>query len=79
MPLASDPRRAHVSHHRLQNLLNIDFTGIHAIENLFSIKIHEKQEQYEISTIILKFSLLMLDSPALGLGCINEEDDRCST
>ena len=42
MPLASDPRRAHVSHHRSQNSLNIDFTGIHALEHLFSIKFYEK-------------------------------------
>ena len=39
---ASDPRRGHVSHHRLQNSLNIDFTGIHALEHLFSMKFYEK-------------------------------------
>ena len=39
MPLASDPRRAHVSHHRSQNSLNIDFIGIHALGNLFSVKL----------------------------------------
>ena len=38
MPLASDQRRAHVSHHRSQNSLNIDFIGIHALEHLFSIR-----------------------------------------
>ena len=79
MPLASDPRRSHVNHHRSQNSLNIHFTGIHALGNLFSLTFYEKRDQNEISTIILKFSLLMLDSPALGLGCVNEEDDRCST
>ena len=39
MPLASDPRTAHVSHHRSQNSLNIDLTGIHALGNLFSVKL----------------------------------------
>ena len=71
MPLASDPRRAHVSHHRSQNSLNIDSTGIHAVEHLFSIRFCEKLDQIEISTIILKFSLLMLRwllDYTLGLG-----------
>ena len=39
MPLASDPRTAHVSHHRSQNSLNIDLTGIHALGNLLSVKL----------------------------------------
>ena len=39
IPLASDPRKAHVSHHRSQNALNIDLTGIHALGNLFSVKL----------------------------------------
>ena len=68
---ASDPTWGHVNHHRLQNSLNIDFTGIHALEHLFSIKFYEKWDQIEISTIILKFSLLMLRwllDYTLGLG-----------
>ena len=54
MPLVSDPRRAHVSHHRLQNSLNIDFTGMHALEHLFSIRFCEKLDKDEISRRILK-------------------------
>ena len=42
MSLASDPKIAHVSHHRLQNSLNIDFTGIHTLEYLFSIELSLK-------------------------------------
>ena len=79
MPLASDPRTGHVSIILMLNSLNIHFTGIHALGNLFSVTFYEIRDQDEISTIILKFSLLMLDSPALGLGCVNEEDDRGST
>ena len=62
MPLASDPRGAHVSIIDMLNSLNIHFTDIHALRNLFSITFYEKQDQDEISTMILKFSLLMLRS-----------------
>ena len=55
MPLVSDPRTAHVSHHRSQNSLNIDLTGIHALGNLFSVKFHKPQDQDEICRTILKF------------------------
>ena len=36
---ASDPRWGHVSIIDMLNSLNINFTGIHALENLFSVKI----------------------------------------
>ena len=39
---ASDPRRGHVRYHRLQNSLNINFTGIHAFEYSFSVKLYKK-------------------------------------
>ena len=39
MPLASDPRTAHVSIIDMPNSLNIHFTGIHAFEKLFSVKL----------------------------------------
>ena len=38
MPQASDPRRGHVSIIDIRNSLDIHFTGIHAVENLFSVK-----------------------------------------
>ena len=60
MPQASDPRGGHVSIIDMLNSLNIHFTGIHALGNLFSVTFYEKRDQDEISTIILKFSLLML-------------------
>ena len=68
MPLASDPRTGHVSIVVMFTSLNIHFKGIHAFGNLFSLTFYEKRDQNEISTIILDFSLLMLDSPALGFG-----------
>ena len=68
MPLASDPRTGHVSIIVMFNSLNIHFKGIHAFGNLFSLTFYEIRDQNEISTIILDFSLLMLDSPALGFG-----------
>ena len=71
MPLASDPRGAHVSIIDMLNSLNIHFTGIHALGILFSLTFYEKRDQDEISTIILKFSLLMLSAPRLlFLGCV---------
>ena len=57
MPLASDPRIGHVSIIDMCNSLNIDFTGIHALGNLFSVNFYEKQDQNEISRTILKFLL----------------------
>ena len=39
---ASDPRRGHVSIIDMLNSLNINFTGIHALENLSSVKFYEK-------------------------------------
>ena len=41
MPQASDPRGGRVSIIDMLNSLNINFTGIHAIENLFSVKLYE--------------------------------------
>ena len=43
MPQASDPRRGHVSIIDIRNSLNIHFTGIHAFENLFSVKSYENE------------------------------------
>ena len=64
MPLkASDPRRGYVRYHRLQNSLNINFTGINAFEYSFSVKLYEKLDQNEISSTILKFWFVMT------LGC----------
>ena len=78
---ASDPRRAHVSHHRSQNSLNIDFTGIHALEHLFSIKIYEQRDQYEIFRTILKFWVLIGPTLVTPLGCVASmsmiDDDCC--
>ena len=79
MPLTSDPGTGHVSIIVMLNSLNIHFTGIHALGNLFSVTFYEIRDHDEISTIVLKFSLFMLDSSAHGLGCVIEEDDRCST
>ena len=42
MPIASDPRGGHVSILVMLNSLNINFTCIHAVENLFSVKLYEK-------------------------------------
>ena len=39
MPLASNPRIAHVSIIDMPNSLNIHLTGIHALGNLFSVKL----------------------------------------
>ena len=41
MPVASDPRTGHVSIIVMLNSLNIDFTSIHAVENLFRVKLYE--------------------------------------
>ena len=65
---ASDPTWGHVNHHRLQNSLNIDFTGIHALEHLFSIKIYEQLDQYEIFRTILKFWVLIGPTLVTPLG-----------
>ena len=43
----------------VQNSLNINFTGIHALEHLFSVKFYEKWDQDEISRTILKIWLLI--------------------
>ena len=59
---ASDPTWGHVNHHRLQNSLNIDFTGIHALEHLFSIKFYERWDQDEMSRTILKIWVLIGNS-----------------
>ena len=55
MPQASDPRGGHVSIIDMRNSLNIHFTGIHALGNLFSVKFYEKRYQIGISRTILKF------------------------
>ena len=39
MPQASDPTGGHVSITVMRNSLNIHLTGIHALENLFSVKL----------------------------------------
>ena len=57
---ASNPNRGHVSIIDVQNSLNINFTGIHAFEYLFSVKLYEKWDQDEISRTILKIWLLMV-------------------
>ena len=44
----------------VQNSININFTGIHAFEYLFSVKLYEKIDQDEISGTILKILLLMV-------------------
>ena len=54
MPLASDPRTAHVSIIDMPNSLNIHLTGIHALGNLFSVIFNKKLYQDEISGTILK-------------------------
>ena len=41
MPLASDSRTGHVSIIVMPNSLNIHFTGIHALGNLFSVKFYK--------------------------------------
>ena len=38
----------------VQNSLNINFTGIHVFDYLFSVKLYEKWDQDEISRTILK-------------------------
>ena len=42
MPQASDPRRGHISIIDMRTSLNNHFTGIHAFEKLFSVKLYEK-------------------------------------
>ena len=59
MPLASEPRRAHVSIIVMHNSLNIHFKGIHALGIFFSVNFYEKRDQNEISTTTLKFGLSM--------------------
>ena len=54
MPQASDPRGGHVSIIDMRNSLNIHFTGIHALGNLFSVKFYKTRDQDEISRTILK-------------------------
>ena len=54
MPQASDTRGGHVSVIDVQNSLIINFTGKHAFENLFSVKLYEKRGQDENSRTILK-------------------------
>ena len=54
MPQASDPRGAHVSIIDMLNSLNIHFTSIHALGNLFSVNFYEKRDQNEISRTTLK-------------------------
>ena len=39
----------------VQNSLNINFTGIHDFDYLFSVKSYEKRDQDEISTTTLIF------------------------
>ena len=58
MPQASDPRRGHVSIIDMRNLLNIHFTGKHALGNLISVNFYEKRGQDEISRTIFKIRLL---------------------
>ena len=58
MPLASNPRTGHVSIIVMRNSLNIRFTDIHALGNLFSVNFYEKRGQDEISRTILKIRLL---------------------
>ena len=55
MPQASDPRGGHVSIIDMLNSLNIHFTGIHALGNLFSVKFYKTRDQDEICRTILKF------------------------
>ena len=45
----------------VQNSLYINFTGIHAFEYLFSVKIYEKRDQDEISRLYRYFHLIRLD------------------
>ena len=56
--LASDPTGAHVGIILMQISLNIDFTGIHAVGILFSIKFYETRPQYEISMTMFQNSTL---------------------
>ena len=44
MPRASDPTGGRVSIIDMRNLLNIHFTGIHALGNLFSVKFYKKNK-----------------------------------
>ena len=57
---ASDPIGGHVSIIDMHNSLNINFTGIHALEYLFSVKFYEKWDRDEISRTILKFEISMV-------------------
>ena len=57
MPLASDPGIGHVSIKVMLNSLNIHFTGIHALGNLFSVKFDKTWDQDEICRKISKFWL----------------------
>ena len=54
MPQASDPRRGHVSIIDIRNSLNIHFTGIHALGNLFSVKLYKTRDQDEICRTIFE-------------------------
>ena len=55
MPLASDHMNSSCKYQRSQISLNIHFTGIHALANLFSVIFHEKRDQNEISRPTLNF------------------------
>ena len=72
--MASDPRRGHVSIIDMQNSLNINITGIHSLEYLFSVKLYETRDQDEISRTILKISLSIGTYVAQArLGRINDD------
>ena len=75
MPLASDPRTGHVSIIDMRNSLNIHFTGIHALANLFSVIFHKKRDQNEISRQTLNFHLSM--EPILELPLHSEVQHLC--
>ena len=75
LPQASDPRRGHVSIIDILNSLNIHFTGIHALANLFSVIFHEKRDQNEISRQTLNFQLSM--EPILEMPLHYEVQHQC--
>ena len=62
--------RSSCQYHILQISLNIDFTGIHTVGILFSIKFYEKRPQYEISMTIFQNSTFngSLRTPCIGRG-----------
>ena len=71
------PMRSSCQYHRSQIWLNIHFTGIHVLGNLFSVTFYKTWDLYEISRQTLNFHLSMEPILVMPLHC--EWGRRCWT